>query len=248
MTFAVDDADAIAAKVADLGGEIVLAPRDAPWVRTTVVTDPQGPTFTASKFVPENRDLADPSGSTVGVAQRPDILRAARRARLVSRGAASGKPPATRTGCPSAADLNSKKGRDMPDDPVTPLTSTRSPHTVRETADRAEAAIRRRAITVFARVDHGAGARSAGLELPDEELLVFGDPKAGTLLMQTDPTFGYELPLRLLVWDAAGQTMIGYRAPAAMAAGYALPPDAPVLERMRELLDALVAESTAAAQ
>lgn len=114
----------------------------------------------------------------------------------------------------------------MPDDAATPLTSALSPHSVHHTADRAEAAIQRRAITIFARVDHGAGAREVGLEPPDEELLVFGDPKAGTLLMQVDPTFGYELPLRLLAWDASGQTMIGYRAPAAMAAGYALAPDA----------------------
>ncbi len=133
----------------------------------------------------------------------------------------------------------------MSDDPATPLTASKSPHGVRQTTDRAVAALQQREITIFARVDHGAGARAAGLELPDEELLIFGDPKAGTLLMQVDPTIGYELPLRLLVWDADGQTMIGYRPPSAMAAGYALAPDAPVLDRMRELLDALVAESTA---
>ena len=135
----------------------------------------------------------------------------------------------------------------MPEDAVAPLRSIPSPHSVHDTADRAEAAIRQRAITIFARVDHGAGAREAGLDLPDEELLVFGDPRAGTLLMQIDPMFGYELPLRLLVWDAAGQTMVGYREPAAMAAAYAIPADAPVLERMRELLDALLAEGAAVA-
>lgn len=133
----------------------------------------------------------------------------------------------------------------MPD-PATPLTTASSPHSVKGTADRAESAIKRRSITIFARVDHGAGAREAGLELADEQLLIFGDPKAGTLLMQVDPTIGYELPLRLLVWDAGGQTMIGYRPPAAVAAPYALAPDMPLLERMRELLDALLAESTAA--
>jgi uncharacterized protein len=58
VTFAVDDADAIAAKAADLGGKVIVAPFDAPWVRTTVIADPQGATFIASKFVPENRDLA----------------------------------------------------------------------------------------------------------------------------------------------------------------------------------------------
>jgi predicted enzyme related to lactoylglutathione lyase len=58
VTFAVDDADAIAEKAAELGGNVVVAPFDAPWVRMTVLTDPQGATFTASKFVPENKDMA----------------------------------------------------------------------------------------------------------------------------------------------------------------------------------------------
>jgi uncharacterized protein len=58
VTFAVDDADAVAAKTEELGGTVLVAPFDAPWVRMTVITDPQGATFIASKFVPENRDLA----------------------------------------------------------------------------------------------------------------------------------------------------------------------------------------------
>ncbi len=64
VTFAVDDADVIAETAAALGGQVVVAPFDAPWVRMTVITDPQGATFIASKFVPENRDIgsqADPA-------------------------------------------------------------------------------------------------------------------------------------------------------------------------------------------
>jgi predicted enzyme related to lactoylglutathione lyase len=57
VTFAVDDADATAAKADELGGRIVIPPFDAPWVRMSVLADPQGATFIASKFVPENRDL-----------------------------------------------------------------------------------------------------------------------------------------------------------------------------------------------
>lgn len=57
VTFAVDDADATAERAAELGGRVDVQPFDAPWVRMTVITDPQGATFTASKFVPENRDL-----------------------------------------------------------------------------------------------------------------------------------------------------------------------------------------------
>ena len=57
VTFAVADADATAERATELGGQVVMAPFDAPWVRMTVITDPQGATFTASKFVPENKDL-----------------------------------------------------------------------------------------------------------------------------------------------------------------------------------------------
>jgi hypothetical protein len=57
VTFAVDDADATAERAAELGGQVIVPPFDAPWVRMTVIADPQGATFTASKFVPENRDL-----------------------------------------------------------------------------------------------------------------------------------------------------------------------------------------------
>jgi hypothetical protein len=57
VTFAVDDADATAAKVKELGGEVVAGPFDAPWTRMAVIKDPQGATFFASQFVPENKDL-----------------------------------------------------------------------------------------------------------------------------------------------------------------------------------------------
>jgi predicted enzyme related to lactoylglutathione lyase len=54
----VDDADEIAAKAEELGGKVIMPPFDAPWVRMAVLEDPQGATFVASKFVPENRDMA----------------------------------------------------------------------------------------------------------------------------------------------------------------------------------------------
>jgi uncharacterized protein len=63
VTFAVDDADAIAAKTTELGGTVLMAPFDAPWVRMTVLADPAGAAFIASKFVPENRELSSQSGS-----------------------------------------------------------------------------------------------------------------------------------------------------------------------------------------
>ena len=63
VTFAVDDADAVAEKASELGGKVIVPPMDAPWVRMAVIADPQGATFTASKYAPENRDLATDSGA-----------------------------------------------------------------------------------------------------------------------------------------------------------------------------------------
>jgi predicted enzyme related to lactoylglutathione lyase len=68
VTFAVDDADATAARAAELGGRVVVPPLDAPWVRMTVISDPQGATFIASKFVPENKDLSSEADSTISAA------------------------------------------------------------------------------------------------------------------------------------------------------------------------------------
>jgi predicted enzyme related to lactoylglutathione lyase len=65
VSFAVDDADATAAKAAELGGKVIVPPFDAPWVRMTVIGDPQGATFIASKFVPENKDLGSQPDATV---------------------------------------------------------------------------------------------------------------------------------------------------------------------------------------
>jgi predicted enzyme related to lactoylglutathione lyase len=63
VTFGVDDADAIADRAIELGGKLLMGPSDAPWVRMAVIADPAGATFIASQFVPENRDLAAPTGA-----------------------------------------------------------------------------------------------------------------------------------------------------------------------------------------
>ena len=68
VTFGTDDADATAETAARLGGKVLVPPFDAPWTRLTVIADPQGATFTASKFVPENKDLGSQSDTTVSAA------------------------------------------------------------------------------------------------------------------------------------------------------------------------------------
>jgi predicted enzyme related to lactoylglutathione lyase len=68
VAFSVDDADAIAERAAQLGGRVVVPPFAAPWVKMTVIADPQGATFTASQFAPENRDLGSPASETATTA------------------------------------------------------------------------------------------------------------------------------------------------------------------------------------
>ena len=124
------------------------------------------------------------------------------------------------------------------------LTTAKSAHSVPETVERVIAALSLRGIRVFARIDHAAGARQAGLELADEELVIFGDPRAGTLLMQADAAVGYDLPLRLLIWDASGQTMIGYRPPTELRNDFALADQLATLGRMETLLEQITTESS----
>ena len=84
--------------------------------------------------------------------------------------------------------------------------------------DRLAAEIEAQGIKVFARINHAALAAEAGLTLGPTELLIFGNPKAGTPLMQAGQTIGIDLPLKALVWqDAAGQTWLSYNEPAWLA-------------------------------
>lgn len=106
--------------------------------------------------------------------------------------------------------------------------------------ERATAELSVRQIHVFAIFDHGRGARSVGLDLPPEAVVVFGDATVGTRLMQVDPTIGLELPLKLLLWEQDGVARVGFADPLTWADRYAIPVDHPVLAGMRHLLDELV--------
>ena len=91
----------------------------------------------------------------------------------------------------------------------------RSNHGPKETMDRVETEVKARGMGVFARIDHAAGATAAGLSLRPTELLVFGNAKGGTPLMQAAQTIGIDLPLKVLVWqDASGDTWLSYNEPA----------------------------------
>jgi uncharacterized protein (DUF302 family) len=77
-------------------------------------------------------------------------------------------------------------------------------------------------IKLFAVIDHSGEAAAAGLELRDTKLVVFGNPAAGTPLMQAAPLAALDLPLKVLVWDDGGQTKLSYTEPAEIAARYGL--------------------------
>jgi uncharacterized protein (DUF302 family) len=97
----------------------------------------------------------------------------------------------------------------------------------KETMDRLEAALRASGVTIFARIDHAAGAAGVGETLRPTELLIFGNPKAGTPLMQAGQTIGIDLPLKALVWrDAAGKTQVSYNEPGWLARRHGLGPEA----------------------
>lgn len=86
-----------------------------------------------------------------------------------------------------------------------------SEHSVTETLDRLEALLKERGIAVFCRIDFSSDAQRAGLSLRSEQLLIFGNPKAGTPLLLAAPTVGLDLPLKLLAWeDGNGQTRIAF--------------------------------------
>jgi uncharacterized protein (DUF302 family) len=103
------------------------------------------------------------------------------------------------------------------------LTTTPSSFGPRETMDRLEAEIRTKGMTVFARIDHAAGAAAVGLPLRPTELLIFGSAKAGTPLMQANQAIGIDLPLKALVFeDPAGKVWLSYNDPRWLAQRHGL--------------------------
>jgi uncharacterized protein (DUF302 family) len=92
-----------------------------------------------------------------------------------------------------------------------------------ETMDRLEAEVQARGMTVFARINHAGGAAQVGLDLRPTEVVVFGNARGGTPLMQAAQTIGIDLPLKTLVWeDTAGKVWLSYNNPAWLAQRHGL--------------------------
>jgi uncharacterized protein (DUF302 family) len=103
------------------------------------------------------------------------------------------------------------------------LITLASAHDVGTTLDRLTAALAAKGVTVFARIDHAAGAASVGLPLRPTTLVIFGNPAAGTPLMQAAQTAGIDLPLKALVWQSVdGSTQLTYNDPAWIAARHGI--------------------------
>ncbi len=100
-----------------------------------------------------------------------------------------------------------------------------------------------RGVKRFARIDHGAAASEAGLELGAERVLEFGNPQGGTPLMAADRRVGIELPLKMLIWEDQEGAKLGYNDPRTLAGTYRLEGHEQALEQMAMLLAALAAEA-----
>jgi uncharacterized protein (DUF302 family) len=120
------------------------------------------------------------------------------------------------------------------------LTTVPSRFGPKETMDRLETEIRTKGLEVFARIDHAAGAAEVGLNLRPTELIIFGNARGGTPLMQSVQTIGIDLPLKALVWeDAAGKTWISYNEPSWIAQRHGITDAQPVVNKMADLLSAI---------
>jgi uncharacterized protein (DUF302 family) len=130
----------------------------------------------------------------------------------------------------------------MADGNAMQITTKLSPRSVTETVSRLTGILAAKGLKVFAVIDQSAEASRAGQTLRETTLVLFGNPAAGTPVMVAAPLSALDLPLKVLVWDDAGQTKVTYYGPAALAARYDLNADLTAkLAAIDPLTDALVA-------
>jgi uncharacterized protein (DUF302 family) len=125
------------------------------------------------------------------------------------------------------------------------LVTLPSSHGVSETVERLKALLDEKHIQMFCHIDHAAAARKAGLSLRPTQVLIFGNPKAGTPLMQSQQTIGLDLPLRVLVWeDEAGKVWLTYRHVAVLARRHQLTSHDETVKALDDGLGALARAAT----
>jgi len=117
------------------------------------------------------------------------------------------------------------------------LVKKQSAHGVQETIDRLEALVKGKGMSVFARIDHRANAESVGQSMPDSQVLIFGDPKAGTRIMLHDLAAALDLPLRVLAYsDSGGNTWVLYHNPQGLKNSFGVG-DSKVIGKVEGALD-----------
>ena len=125
------------------------------------------------------------------------------------------------------------------------LVNVKSTHSVKDTADRLVKALEAKGMTVFIRIDHAAGAKKAGLSLPPTELVIFGNPKVGTPLMQCSRSVAIDLPQKALIWeDDQGQVWLAYNDQAYLATRHAITGCEAVLKKVDGALKNFAAAAT----
>jgi uncharacterized protein (DUF302 family) len=125
------------------------------------------------------------------------------------------------------------------------LTTIQSNFGPKETMDRLEKDIALHGMQVFARINHAAMATEVGLTLRPTEVILFGNPRSGTPLMQTNQTIGIDLPLKALVWqDESGKTWLSYNEPAWLAKRHAVAGGDHADANMTQALAAMAARAT----
>jgi len=121
----------------------------------------------------------------------------------------------------------------------------KSPYPVAQTLDRFEKVVKSKGMTVFTRIDHAAGAASVKKDLRPTQLLIFGNPKLGTLLMQSNQTAAIDLPMKALAWkDASGQVWLAYNDPAYLVQRHGINDRDAVVKKMRKALGAFSKAAT----
>jgi uncharacterized protein (DUF302 family) len=133
----------------------------------------------------------------------------------------------------------------MSEIPVAGLTTIASSFGPSETVGRIQTEIRGQGLTVFATIDHAAGAADAGLTLRPTTLLIFGNARGGTPLMQASQTVGIDLPLKALVWqDAMGKTWVSYNEPGWMVQRHGLDVTTGIVDKLSSGLSSIVTKTT----
>ncbi len=121
-----------------------------------------------------------------------------------------------------------------------------SEYSVADTVARLEAALAQRNVTIMAKIDHAANAAGVGQELPATTLVIFGNPAAGTQLMQASRSAGIDLPMKALVYETEDGVVFEYNDIDYITARHGVPADLPIIARIRGLLGAVAAEATGA--